>query len=111
MLVPQASAPRKFMTRRLPIQDSRVTYRRSCGPGGWTYGTDMRPARPQGCFKIGVLRTPGWEAAVGDGFAGSPPYTATRRLGRLAIADSLGLNTQTDAAKTLKPPSGNPLTD
>jgi hypothetical protein len=45
-----------------------------------------------GCFKIGVLRTPGWEAAVGDGFAGSPPYTATRRLGRLAIADSLGLN-------------------
>ena len=45
----------------------------------------------QGCFKVGVLRTPGWEAAVGDGFAGPPPYTATRRLGRLSIADSLGL--------------------
>jgi hypothetical protein len=40
---------------------------------------------------IGVLSTPGWEAAVGDGFAGPPPYTATRHLGRLAIADSLGL--------------------
>ena len=43
----------------------------------------------QGCFKIGVRRTPIWEAAVGDGFAGPPPYTATRRLGRHAIADSL----------------------
>jgi hypothetical protein len=58
----------------------------------------------QGCFKIGVLRTPGWEEAVGDGFAGPPPYTATRRLGRLAIADSLGLNPQTDAGRTLKQP-------
>jgi hypothetical protein len=44
-----------------------------------------------GGFKMGVLRPPGREAAVGDGFAGPPPYTATRRLGRLAIADSLDL--------------------
>jgi hypothetical protein len=29
--------------------------------------------------------------SVGDGLAGPPPYTATRRLGRLSIADSRGL--------------------
>jgi hypothetical protein len=45
----------------------------------------------QGFFKIGVQRTPSWEAAVGEGFASPPPYTATRRLGRLSIADSPGL--------------------
>jgi hypothetical protein len=33
----------------------------------------LAAGQPQGCFKIGVLRTPIWEAAVGDGFAGPPP--------------------------------------
>jgi hypothetical protein len=56
-------------------------------------------ALPQSCFKMGVLRTPIWEAAVGDGFAGPPPYTATRRLGRHAIADSLGLTCRVSSAE------------
>jgi hypothetical protein len=43
-------------------------------------GRTLKPPRCfQGCFKIGVLRTPGWEAAVGDGSAGPPPYTVIRR--------------------------------
>ena len=68
---PRPRLPQPLQHRREALRDAHQT------------------VRPQGCFKIGVLRTPIWEAAVGDGFAGPPPYTATRRLGRHAIADSL----------------------
>ena len=60
----------------------------------------------QGCFKIGVLRTPDREAAVSSGPPSAmPPYRDAPP--RAAVDRGLpGPDLQADAAKTLKQPCG-----
>jgi hypothetical protein len=74
-------------------------------PGGGLHGGIT--GGPQGCFKMGVLRTPGWEAAVGDGFAGPPPY---RDAPPRAASDRglPGPDLQGEVGRTLKQPCPAP---